>query len=68
VLIRVDPRGLIELRRDRGATVSSGVPAGQAAVIDLARRLVEAGRRLDPADDEMVALVRDTAARFGSGH
>jgi GntR family transcriptional regulator len=57
--------GLIELRRGRGATVSSGVPAGRAAVIDLARQLVEAGRRLDLADEELVALLRDTAARSG---
>ena len=55
--------GLIELRRGRGATVSSAVPGGRAAVIDLAHRLVEAGRRIDLADDELVALLRDAAAR-----
>ncbi len=55
--------GLIELRRGRGATVRGDAPAGRAAVVDLARQLVEAGRRIDLADDEMIALLRDAAAR-----
>jgi GntR family transcriptional regulator len=55
--------GLIELRRGRGATVRAEAPAGRAAVIELARQLVKAGRRIDLADEELVALLRDTAAR-----
>lgn len=43
--------GLIELRRGRGE------------VVELARQLVEAGRRLNLDDDELVALLKDAAAR-----
>ena len=55
--------GLIELRRGRGATVSGGVPAGRAAVVELAQQLVAAGRRIDLADEELIAVLRDAAAR-----
>ncbi|MGW0180952.1 GntR family transcriptional regulator [Nocardia sp. NPDC003345] len=56
--------GLIDLRRGRGATVRAGAPDGRAAVVDLARRLVTAARRIDLDDDELLDLVR-TAAKAG---
>ena len=49
--------GLIELRRGRGATVSDGARPGNAAVVELARQLVEAARRLDLSEDDLVDLV-----------
>jgi DNA-binding transcriptional regulator YhcF (GntR family) len=55
--------GLIELRRGRGATVRDGIRADRAAVLDLARRLVEAARRIDLDDEELLDLVRSAAAR-----
>lgn len=50
--------GLIELRRGRGATVRAGADAGRAGVVDLARQLVEAARRIDLDEEELVELVR----------
>ena len=59
--------GLIELRRGRGATVRGSSPAGRAEVIELARRLVEAGRRLDLDDEELVELLKEAAGRAAGG-
>ncbi|WP_214402797.1 GntR family transcriptional regulator [Pseudonocardia lacus] len=53
--------GLIELRRGRGATVSARADPGHAAMVELARQLVEAARRLDLTEDDLLALVRQTA-------
>ncbi|MEU4316662.1 GntR family transcriptional regulator [Nocardia sp. NPDC024068] len=53
--------GLIDLRRGRGATVRAGAADGRAAVIDLARRLVTAARRIDLDDEELLDLVRAAA-------
>ncbi|CAA9418109.1 MAG: Transcriptional regulator, GntR family [uncultured Pseudonocardia sp.] len=53
--------GLIELRRGRGATVRDGTTADRAGVLDLARRLVDAARRVDIDEDELLALVRRVA-------
>jgi GntR family transcriptional regulator len=50
--------GLIELRRGRGATVRAGADDGRAGVVDLARQLVEAARRIDLGEEELVELVR----------
>ncbi|QJY45363.1 GntR family transcriptional regulator [Pseudonocardia broussonetiae] len=50
--------GLIELRRGRGATVRAGADDGRAGVVELARQLVEAARRIDLDEEELVALVR----------
>jgi DNA-binding transcriptional regulator YhcF (GntR family) len=50
--------GLIELRRGRGATVRHGATDGRAGVVELARRLVDAARRIDLDEEELVALVR----------
>ncbi|WP_459547711.1 GntR family transcriptional regulator [Nocardia sp. X0981] len=59
---RLRDEGLIELRRGRGATVRADAPDGRAEVIDLARRLVAAARRIDLDEDELLALVRTVAA------
>jgi DNA-binding transcriptional regulator YhcF (GntR family) len=59
--------GLVELRRGRGATVRSASSAGRAEVIESASRLVEAGRRLDLDDEELVALLHEAAARDAGG-
>lgn len=56
--------GLIELRRGRGATVRGDAPAGRAAVVELARELVRAARRIDLGDEELIGLLRE-AARAG---
>ncbi len=53
--------GLIELRRGRGATVADHAPAGRAHVLELARGLVDAARRIDMSDDELVTLIRSAA-------
>jgi DNA-binding transcriptional regulator YhcF (GntR family) len=53
---------LIELRRGRGATVRDGVTSERATVLDLARSLVAAARRIGLDDDELIALVRAAAA------
>jgi DNA-binding transcriptional regulator YhcF (GntR family) len=53
--------GLIDLRRGRGATVRDGTTADRASVLDLARRLVDAARRVDIDEDELLALVRRVA-------
>jgi GntR family transcriptional regulator len=55
--------GLIELRRGRGSIVREGVPAGRAAVLELAQQLVHAARRLDLDEDEVVDLVRGALGR-----
>ncbi len=54
--------GLIELRRGRGATVRDGASADHAGLVELAGRLVAAARRVDMAEDELLALVRRAAA------
>jgi len=51
--------GLIELRRGRGATVRATSTPGAARVRELARELVEAGRRLGMSTDDLVALLRE---------
>ena len=53
--------GLIDLRRGRGAVVREGAQPGRAAVIELARDLVRAARRIDLDDEEIVRLVRAAA-------
>ncbi len=53
--------GLIELRRGRGAVVREGAQPGRAAVIELARELVLAARRIDLDDEEILGLVRTAA-------
>ncbi len=53
--------GLIDLRRGRGATVRDATAADRAGVLDLARRLVDAARRVDIDEDELLAMVRRTA-------
>jgi GntR family transcriptional regulator len=53
--------GLIELRRGRGAVVREGAQPGRAAVIELAKELVLAARRIDLDDEEIVGLVRAAA-------
>jgi GntR family transcriptional regulator len=58
---QVRDEGLIELRRGRGAIVSSGARPGHAAVLDLARQLVAAARRLDLPEEDLLTLVRDAA-------
>jgi DNA-binding transcriptional regulator YhcF (GntR family) len=58
---RLRDEGLIELRRGRGATVRAGTPDGRAAVIELARQLVDAARRIDLDEDELLELVRVAA-------
>lgn len=60
---RLRDEGLIELRRGRGATVRAGAPDGRAEVVDLARQLVAAARRIDLDDEELLALVRAATAR-----
>ncbi|MGI5216569.1 GntR family transcriptional regulator [Nocardia sp. CA-290969] len=60
---RLRDEGLIELRRGRGATVRAGTPAGRAAVVDLAGRLVAAARHIGLDEDELIAIVRTAAAR-----
>lgn len=56
--------GLIELRRGRGATVRAGVRADRAALVELVRQLVEAARRMDLDEDELIGLIR--SARTGA--
>jgi DNA-binding transcriptional regulator YhcF (GntR family) len=58
---RLRDEGLIELRRGRGATVRAGTPDGRAAVIELARQLVDAARRIDLDETELLELVRAAA-------
>ncbi|MFI9533214.1 GntR family transcriptional regulator [Nocardia fusca] len=58
---RLRDEGLIELRRGRGATVCAGTPDGRAAVIELARQLVDAARRIDLDENELLELVRVAA-------
>ena len=53
--------GLIELRRGRGAVVRDGANPGRAAVLELARELVQAARRIDLDEDEIIGLVRAAA-------
>ena len=53
--------GLIELRRGRGATVSDSARPGNATVAELARQLVEAARRLDLTEDDLLGIVRRAA-------
>lgn len=60
---RLRDEELIELRRGRGATVRAGAPAGRAAVVELARQLVAAGRHIGLDEDELIELVRAAAAR-----
>ncbi|MGW6337172.1 GntR family transcriptional regulator, partial [Nocardia rhamnosiphila] len=55
---RLRDEGLIELRRGRGATVRAGTPDGRAAVIELARQLVAAARRIDLDETELLEIVR----------
>ncbi|WP_344424259.1 GntR family transcriptional regulator [Pseudonocardia ailaonensis] len=50
--------GLIELRRGRGATVRATTRPGHAAVLELARGLVDEARRHGLGDEELVDLVR----------
>jgi GntR family transcriptional regulator len=50
--------GLIELRRSRGATVRAGVRAERAALIELVKQVVDAARRIDLDEDELVGLIR----------
>ncbi len=49
----------MELRRGRGATVRATGTPGAARVRELARELVEAGRRLGMSTDDLVALLRE---------
>ncbi|NUP28472.1 MAG: GntR family transcriptional regulator [Nocardia sp.] len=58
---RLRDEGLLELRRGRGATVRAGIPDGRAAVVDLARQLVAAARRIDLDETELIELVRAAA-------
>ncbi|WP_063131530.1 GntR family transcriptional regulator [Nocardia fusca] len=58
---RLRDEGLIELRRGRGATVRAGTPDGRAVVIELARQLVDAARRIDLDENELLELVRAAA-------
>jgi GntR family transcriptional regulator len=53
--------GLIELRRGRGAVVREGAHPGRAAVVELARELVHAARRIGLDDEEITGLVRSVA-------
>jgi DNA-binding transcriptional regulator YhcF (GntR family) len=59
---RLRDEGLIELRRGRGAIVSGSTQPGHAAVVELARQLVAAARRVDLDDEEILGLVRRAAA------
>ena len=52
---------LIELRRGRGAIVLEGPRSERAAVLELARDLVAAARRIDIDDEELITLVRSAA-------
>lgn len=58
--------GLIELRRGRGAIVSSGIRAERVAVDEQVERLVEAARRIGLDDDELVGLVQRKIAAMAS--
>lgn len=44
-----------------GATVADRAPAERAGVLELARGLADAARRIGMSDDELVALVRASA-------
>lgn len=55
---RLRDEGLIELRRGRGAVVTSRATPGHARLIEAARRLVADARELGLTDEEVLALVR----------
>lgn len=50
--------GLIELRRSRGATIRAGARAESAALFELVKQVVEAARRLNLDEDDLVGLIR----------
>lgn len=54
--------GLIELRRSRGATVRAGVKPERAALVELVGQLVDAARRMNLDEDELVDLIRSARA------
>lgn len=55
--------GLIELRRGRGAVVIARVPQDRAAVVEHARQLVTAARRIGMPDSETLSLVSTCMGR-----
>ncbi|MFF1376892.1 GntR family transcriptional regulator [Streptomyces sp. NPDC058308] len=55
--------GLIELRRGRGAVVVACAPQDRAAVVEQARQLVAAARRIGMSDAETLALVSTCMGR-----
>ncbi|MEU3960173.1 GntR family transcriptional regulator [Streptomyces buecherae] len=55
--------GLIELRRGRGAVVVAHAPQDRAAVVEQARQLVAAARRIGMSDTETLALISTCMGR-----
>nr|WP_326697640.1 GntR family transcriptional regulator [Streptomyces sp. NBC_01754] len=55
--------GLIELRRGRGAVVIASAPQDRATVVEQARQLVTAARRIGMPDTETLSLVSTCMGR-----